>query len=277
MKIVWKSGITFVFFIVLTLAATANATNLDSFRQLTGHISIAGGTAHVPVMNELARRIMQYNSNIQISVSGGGSSIGIKKVGEGQIDIGNSGRALNEEEKRTYDITSIPFAIDGIAVVVHPSNPVSNLTTEQAEKIFSGEITNWQEVGGSNSPIKLYGRDANSATREVFWEKLLNKGPISAATNIIDSNNSMKIVISWDRAGIGYMGIGMVNDKIKALSINGIEPSQENARSTRYFVVRKLYSNITKSPSMLTQLFIAYLQSPEGREVTSAAGYIPVN
>ena len=127
-------------------------------------------------MKDAAEQIMAANPKIRITVAGGGSGVGVQKVGEGLVSIGNTGRALSQEEIEKYGLKSFPFAIDGVAVAVHPKNPVSDLSPEKVQAIYAGKITNWKEVGGPDATINLYTRDEASGIREVFWEKLLKKG-----------------------------------------------------------------------------------------------------
>lgn len=154
--------------LMLSLPAVASGGFLEQFSGLDGKIDIAGGTAHIPVMNDAAKNIMSANPKIRITVAGGGSGIGVQKVGEGLVDIGNTGRALLQEEMDKYGLRSLPFAVDGVAVIVHPENPVKELSSQQVRDIFAGTIKNWREVGGNDAGINLFTRDEASGTREVF-------------------------------------------------------------------------------------------------------------
>jgi len=254
----------------------AESKYLAAFAGLKGKIDIAGGTAHIPVMKEAARRIMTYNPNIRITVAGGGSGVGVQKVGEGLVDIGNTGRPVSPEERARYGLKSYAFAIDGVAVAVHPSNSVKSLSTKQVQDIFAGKIKNWQAVGGKNSPIHLYTRDEASGTRAVFWKKLLKKGPIADNANIVPSNGAMKVAISRDENAIGYLSIGHIDNTISPVKIDGIYPSQENAKNGSYKVVRKLYMNTKGEPDKLVKIFINYILSPEGAEIIKKCGFIPL-
>jgi phosphate transport system substrate-binding protein len=251
----------FLFFGFLQSAAFCAA--LDGFAGLEGTISIAGGTAHIPVMNDAAKNIMTFNPKIRITVEGGGSGIGVQKVGEGLVDIGNTGRALSEEEVAKYGLKSFAFALDGVATVVHPENPVAGLSPQQIMDVFAGSITNWKDVGGKEGTIHLFSRDEASGTREVFWEKLLKKGPVATSANIVASNGAMKVAVAQDKDAIGYVGIGHVDKSLKALSLDGVTSSQENAMNGTYPVVRKLYMNTKGEPSKLVKAFIDYIMSPE--------------
>lgn len=253
---------------------TAVSAGLRRFEGLQGKIDIAGGTAHIPVMNAAAERIQWAYPDIRITVAGGGSGVGVEKVGQGLVEIGNTGRPLTSQEKDAYGLVTFPFAIDGVAVVVHPSNPVADLTPAQVREIYEGTITNWKDAGGADQPINLYTRDEASGTREVFWEKLLAKGKVAEKANVVVSNGAMKVAVAGDPGAIGYIGIGYVEDTLKALKIDGVEPSQTNAAMGKYRIVRKLYMNTKGQPSPLVQAFIDYIRSPEGATLIKAAGYI---
>jgi phosphate transport system substrate-binding protein len=253
----------------------AVSAELRRFDGLQGKIDIAGGTAHIPVMNDAAKRIQRAFPDIRITVAGGGSGVGVEKVGQGLVEVGNTGRPLSQKEKDAHGLVTFPFAIDGVAVVVHPSNPVANLTPAAARDIYEGQITNWQDAGGEDQPINLFTRDEASGTREVFWEKLLAKGKIAEKANVVASNGAMKVAVAGDPGAIGYISLGHVDRTVKALRIDGVEASQANAAAGKYFVVRKLYMNTKGQPSPLVQALIDYIRGPEGATLITAAGYIP--
>ncbi|HNR49981.1 MAG TPA: phosphate ABC transporter substrate-binding protein [Deltaproteobacteria bacterium] len=258
-------------------AGGIQASELDRFAGLKGTIDIAGGTAHIPVMNDAGKNIMRFNPDIRITVAGGGSGVGVQKVGEGLVDIGNTGRAVSEAEKSKYGLVSFPFAIDGVAVVVNPKNPVSELSAQQIKEIFSGRIANWKDLGGPDAAIHLFTRDEASGTREVFWEKLLNKGDLAQNANIVASNGAMKVAVAGDPHAIGYLGIGHISKDVKAVVIDKVEPSQENAKSGAYRVTRYLYMNTKGQPTQLQQAFIDYILGPDGAEICKKHGYIPIS
>ena len=258
-----------------TALAAAPAAPLDAFKGQKGVIDIAGGTAHIPVMKEAARQIMEANPAVRITVAGGGSGVGVQKVGEGIVQIGNTGRALKPAEVEKYGLVSFPFAIDGVAVAVNPGNKVEGLTKAQIKDIFSGKIANWKEVGGADAPISLYVREDGSGTRETFEERALDKGASAAAANVVNSNGAMKTAIGQDPNAIGYVGIGHLDKSIKGISVDGMAPSQENAASGQYTVTRLLYMNTKGEPQGITRGFVDYIFTPAGQEIVSKAGYIP--
>ena len=258
-----------------TALAAAPAAPLDAFKGQKGVIDIAGGTAHIPVMKEAARQIMEANPAVRITVAGGGSGVGVQKVGEGIVQIGNTGRALKPAEVEKYGLVSFPFAIDGVAVAVNPANKVEGLTKAQIKDIFSGKIANWKEVGGADAPISLYVREDGSGTRETFEERALDKGASAAGANVVNSNGAMKTAIGQDPNAIGYVGIGHLDKSIKGVSVDGMAPSQENAASGQYTVTRLLYMNTKGEPQGITRGFVDYIFTPAGQEIVSKAGYIP--
>ncbi|MBW2590591.1 MAG: substrate-binding domain-containing protein, partial [Deltaproteobacteria bacterium] len=165
-----------IFVFMIAVSSFAIAGDLDRFEGVKGTLRIAGGTAHIPVMKEAAKRIMSVNRDIKITIAGGGSGVGIKQVGEGLIDLGNSGRKATDDEIKRYGLKMHKFAIDGIAVVVNPKNSVLKMKKSELIDIFSGKIINWKAFGFKDRGINVYTRDASSGTRKVFWKKALKKG-----------------------------------------------------------------------------------------------------
>lgn len=263
--------------LVLALCGTAMASGLDAFKGKSGEISIAGGTAHIPVMEKAARNIMTANPDIRITVAGGGSGVGIQKVGEGLVDIGNSGRKASDDEVAKYGLILFPFAVDGVCTIIHPENPVLTLTKEQTQQIFAGKITNWKDVGGKDAKINLYTRDEASGTRSTYWKKLLKKGDIAVSANVVASNGAMKTAISRDPDGIGYVSIGHLDDTVKAPDLDGATVSQQAAKDGTYPVVRLLYMNTKGEPKGIVKSFIRYIMGPDCEQIIKDSGYIPMN
>jgi phosphate transport system substrate-binding protein len=261
--------------LLLACPGVGHSAPLDQFKSLSGTLDIAGGTAHIPVMKDAAQRIMAVNPKIRISIAGGGSGVGVQKVGAGLVAIGNTGRALTPAEIARYGLKSFPFAIDGVAVAVNPKNPVQALTAQQVRDIFAGKVANWKRLGGPDAPIDLYTRDEASGTREVFWKKLLKKGPIADKANVVPSNGAMKTAIAQDPNAIGYVGIGHLDATVMGVKLDGVEPTQENAKSGKYPVVRLLYMNTKGDPAPLAKAFINYIKGPAGAKLVTKHGYIP--
>lgn len=277
MKKQWGLACFITFLFMAGLSVSADAGGLENFKGESGSVKISGGTAHIPVMKAAAKNIMQTNENIQISIAGGGSGVGIKQVGEGLVDIGNSGRMPSDEEVTQYSLKMFKWAIDGVGVVVHPDNPVKNLTTDQLKEIYAGKLTQWKTLGGPDKPINIYTRDESSGTREVFWKKALAKGDISAKALFAASNGAMKTAIAQDPFGIGYVSIGHIDRSVAPVALDNVAPTIEAVKSGKYKVARGLYSNTKGEPKGLTHKFIDYLLSDEGQQLTAQKGFIPVN
>ena len=265
------------FALVLLGASLAMAAPLDSFKGQKGTLDIAGGTAHIPVMKKAAQAIMSANGDIRITVAGGGSGVGVQKVGEGLVQIGNTGRALKESEIAKYGLETFPFAIDGVAIAVNPANSVTSLTKAQIKDVFAGKIVNWKELGGKDAPISLYVREDGSGTRETFEERALDKGTSTSSANVVNSNGAMKTAIAQDPNAIGYVGIGHLDDSIRGVTVDGMVPSQANAADGSYTITRLLYMNTKGKPQGLTALFIDYIYSEDGKGFIRSSGYIPLD
>jgi len=271
-----KTIVSLMFAALLITATAAFAAPLDTFKGQKGTLDISGGTAHIPVMKEAAKRIMTTNPDIRITVAGGGSGVGVKQVGEGLVTIGNTGRPLKEDEIKKYGLVTYPFAIDGVAIVVNPKNKINSLTTQQVMDIYSGKIKDWKEVGGAKGAINIFGREEGSGTREVFTDRAIKKGELVSSVNVVNSNGAMKTAVAQDKRAIGYVGIGHIDNSVKAPTFDGVVPSQENAANGTFKVTRNLFMNTKGKAEGITKLFIDYIFSPEGAEIIKDSGYIPL-
>ena len=270
----FRIGMLLVFSLLVSNPCLAGA--LDVFDGQKGTIKIAGGTAHIPVMKEAAKRIMTRNKDIVITVAGGGSGVGIKQVGEGLVDIGNSGRQAKPEEVEKYGLKMFKWAVDGVGVVVNPANPVQSLTKDQLKRIYAGEIDNWSTIGGADHAITIYTRDEASGTRAVFWKKALDKGEIATGALFVPSNGAMKTAVANDPHAIGYVSVGHMDETVAPVALDGVAPTLETVKSGQYPIARGLYSNTKSDPTGLTKLFIDYLLRSEGQQIAAENGFIPV-
>ncbi len=267
----------FAVILIMGLAVTATAGGLDDFKGVSGSIKISGGTAHIPVMKVAAQKIMTAHDGIKISIAGGGSGVGIKQVGEGLVDIGNSGRKPTEAELSKFPLKINQWAIDGVGVVVNPDNPVKSLSTAQLKDIYSAKLTNWKALGGPDKRINLYTRDKASGTRAVFWKKALSKGDIDAKAHFVPSNGAMKTAIAQDPYAIGYVSVGHIDNSVAPVALDGVAPTLDNVKQGKYKVARGLYSNTKGDPKGLAKKFIDYLYGAEGQKIVIEKGFIPVN
>ena len=267
------------------VAAVLVATAVSAFSvqgaaaQLSGKLTVAGSTTVLPINQECARILMERNPDLRISVSGGGSGHGIKAVGAGDIDIGAASRDIKEEEWAKYpDLKPFVIAKDSVAIVVHPENPVSELTMEQVAKIFAGEINNWKEVGGEDAEIRVITREEGSGTRETF-EKFVMRPlqlEITADASVKPSNGEVRATVATDKNAIGYISLGYVDESVKALKIDGVEPTVEKVLSGEYPITRNLYLITKGEPEPLEKAFIDFVLSEEGQKIVEELGYIPV-
>jgi len=245
--------------------------------ELSGQLTIAGSTTVLPINQECARLLMKKNPGLRISVSGGGSGHGIKSVGAGEIDIGAASRDVKPAEMEKYpDLRPVAIGKDSVAIVVHPSNKVSELTLEQASKIFAGEITNWKEVGGADEAIRVITREEGSGTREVFEKYVLKPfgREMTGRAAVKPSNGEVRATVSGDENSIGYVSLGYLDPSVKAVKINGVEATVENVLAGKYPIVRTLYLITKGEPDELEKAFIDFVLSEEGQKVVEDMGYI---
>jgi len=265
-----------VFVMVLFMTGICFASGLNTFKGEKGILRISGGTAHISVMKAAAKRIMTFNPEIQITIAGGGSGAGIKQVGEGLVNIGNSGRQATEAEIGKYGLSMYKWAIDGVAAVVNTENRVNKLSGKQLQAIYAGKITNWKDLGGDDRPINIYTRDASSGTRAVFWKKALGKGDILGQANFVASNGAMKSAVSNDPYAIGYVSVGYIDNSVTPVTLDNITPSLNTVKTGEYKVARGLFSNTKGDAQGLAKKFIDYLLSLEGQSIAAEKGFIPV-
>lgn len=265
-----------VLLFLFSVSGALASDDLSSFAGKKGSLRIAGGTAHIPVMKESAKQIINFNPDIQISIGGGGSGLGIKQAGEGLVDIGNAGRKATDEEVSKFNLKLLKWAVDGVGVVVHPGNTVQTLTSDQLQNIFAGKVTNWKEMGGSDQRINLYTRDEASGTRKVFWKKALAKGDIAARANVVVSNGAMKTSVAGDPFAVGYVSVGHIDESVAPVALDGVTPTMETVRSGKYTVARGLYSMTKGEATGLAKLFLDFIISPTGQQIVAEKGFIPV-
>ncbi len=243
---------------------------------LSGTITEAGSTTVQPLAEELAQAFMDQNSDVKITIQGGGSSTGVKSAADGTVDIGAASRELKDSEKSLGLVVHV-LARDGIALITHPSQTVTNLTVEQIKQIYSGEITNWSEVGGADAEIDVVSREEGSGTRTAFEEMVMGEDAVIIATAILQSSNgAIKTTVASDKNAIGFISFGYLDTTVKALSVNGIAGTVANAKNGTYPIVRPLLLLTKGEPTGLVKEFIDYCLSDAGQEIVGK-DYITVN
>jgi phosphate transport system substrate-binding protein len=244
-----------------------------------GSISLAGSTTVQPVAEKLAEAFKATNPSAQVDVQGGGSSVGVKSAGEGTVDIGMASREIKDSEIDTYPSLVIhTIARDGIAIVVHPDVGVDGLTLDQVRDIFSGAITNWSEVGGDDKAIVVVSREEGSGTRGAFEEMVMGKdGPVIVDTAILQpSNGALKTTVSTTEDSIGFLSFGYLDTSVKALAIDGVDATVENALNGSYPIVRPLNMLTDGEPEGAVKAFLDFVMSAEGQAVVEEEGYLSV-
>lgn len=255
-------------------ARTSSVTVQDN-TTFTGFITMAGSTSMEKLANALAESFMLKYPDVTVTVEFTGSSAGIESVLAGSADIGNSSRALTEEEKSSGAVENI-VAIDGIAVITDSSNTAAALSTEQLTGIYKGEIRNWSEAGGDDMPIVVVGREAGSGTRETF-EELLGIKDMCAYANELNSVGAVMARIASTPGAIGYVSLDVLDDTVRAISIDGAEPTEENIKAGSYLLSRPFImvtnGKIGIQSEAVQEMFI-YLRSEEGQGLIRAVGLI---
>lgn len=208
-----------------------------------------------------------------IYVQGGGSTAGIEAVRTGAAHIGMSSRSLTVGEKHLYHVT---VAKDALAIIVHPENPVDDLSLAQIRQIFSGKVRNWGDVGGRSRPIVLVTREEGSGTREAFQKMVMKEEEISLEALVQDSNGAIRQVVAGDPNAIGYISLGLVNPKVKALKISGVEPSVKNIFHGRYRLVRPFLFVFNGSPQGEALSFLEFVLCPEAQELLAKEGLVTI-
>jgi len=244
-------------------------------------IVIKGSTTVLPISQKAAEAYRKTNT-ISISIEGSGSGNGIKAIIDGTCDIGNSSREMKEKELKSarekgVTVKEITVAYDMIIPVVHPSNPVKNLTTDQLKAIYDGSIKNWKEVGGKDENIVVISRDTSSGTYEVWESKIMNKTDVRKDALLQASNGAVASSVTGNPKAIGYIGYGYLTDSIHAVMVNNVEGTIENGKSGKFPISRKLYMYINETKiSKEAMDFVNYLIGADGQKLVKEAGFIPL-
>ena len=235
-------------------------------------ITLAGSTAFQPFAEKLAEQYMEIHKDININVQGGGSAVGIQSANSGAAEIGMADLVQLPDEAKT--LTATVVAKDGIAIVVNPKNKVANLTTDQVRDIFNGKITNWKEVGGEDATITVISREAGSGTRSSF-EQIVKDIVLKKDALIQDSNGTIRETVANDPNSVGYLSHGLINEKVKPLTLDGLEPSTENIIAGKYKLVRPIFLLVKGQPQGEVKDFIDYILSDEGQQTIISDGLLP--
>jgi len=234
-------------------------------------ITVAGSTSVEPFAELLAEEYMHLHPRSHIYVQGGGSSAGIEAVRSGAAHIGMSSRSLIAGEKSLY---AVLIARDAIAIIVHPKNPVIDLPLMKVREVFTGRIKNWKELGGADRTITLVTREEGSGTREAFQKLLMGKEEIALESLVQDSNGAIRQVVAGDPNAVGYISLGLVNGKVKALKISGAEPCLENIENGRYHLVRPFLFLFKGEPSGEAKSFLDFAMNRKAQNLLAKEGLV---
>ncbi len=270
------SGKNIIFFcFVIVLVCLLIFTSCSKEKGQYSIIVIAGSTSVQPIVEYLAEEYMKEEKEVQINVQGGGSSTGIQSAYTGVANIGTSSRELKENE-RNLNLTEDVIAYDAIALIVHPSNNINNLSVEQIRGIFSGEIKNWKQVGGQDREIHVVTREEGSGTRGAFQEMAMGEQEIYDGAVVQDSNGAIRVVVAGDKKAIGYISLGLVNKEVKAIKIDGIAPTIKNVKERKYKLCRPFLFLTKGKVNKETEKFINFVLSKKAQEMILKEGFINV-
>lgn len=258
-------------------SADTNTDGSNTETTLSGTVSTDGSTSMEKVINSLGESFMAMNKDVKFTYNPTGSGSGIQAVSEGRCDIGLSSRALKDEEKASGLVETV-VALDGIAIVVNPENPVSNLDIDTIAKIYTGEITNWKDVGGNDAEIVLIGREAGSGTRDGF-ESITDTKDACQYRQELTSTGDVINTVSQNPDAIGYASLSAVGDSVKALTVGGVEATEATVKDGSY-VVQRPFVLVTKEGTKLSpaaQAFFEYALSADAASIIAAAGAVAAN
>lgn len=258
-------------------SADTNTDGSNTETTLSGTVSTDGSTSMEKVINSLGESFMAMNKDVKFTYNPTGSGSGIQAVSEGRCDIGLSSRALKDDEKASGLVETV-VALDGIAIVVNPENPVSDLDIDTIAKIYTGEITNWKDVGGNDAEIVLIGREAGSGTRDGF-ESITDTKDACQYRQELTSTGDVINTVSQNPDAIGYASLSAVGESVKALTVGGVEATEATVKDGSY-VVQRPFVLVTKEGTKLSpaaQAFFDYVLSADAASIIAAAGAVAAN
>jgi len=268
--------------IILTIAIVA-ITSTAIFAQ-----RIKGSDTCLPLSQKEAEVFMKTNSGTSVTVTGGGSGVGLAALIEGTTDIAHSSRAIKFDEKQKMQeggktVKEVIVAYDALAIVVHPQNRVTNLTREQLEGIFTGRIRNWKDVGGDDMPIVPYARETSSGTYDFIKEYVLRNRNYMNGIMSMPATGAIIQSVSQTQGAIGYVGLAYLNSSVKAIHVsydqgkNYVEPSVANAKNNTYPIVRELYYYYATRSEAMVKPFIDFVLSAEGQKIVEETGFVTID
>jgi phosphate transport system substrate-binding protein len=251
-------------------------------------VKIKGSDTLLPLAQKWSEVYMKKNPGSQITVTGGGSGVGIAALIDGTTDIATSSRNMKMDEKLKLQEAGVGYkevivAYDALAVVVNPNNSVKKLTREQLESIFTGKFTNWNQVGGSDMKIIAYSRESSSGTYEFFKEHVLNKKNYASSCLLMPATGAIIQSVSQTKGAIGYVGLAYDNKTVATVSVSYdkgktyIEPNETTAKNRTYPIVRPLYFYYRLKAEKNVKPLVDFILSAEGQKIVLEVGYVPLN
>lgn len=244
-------------------------------------LRISGSTTVLPIAQKAAELYQKMRPELALSVSGTGSGDGLKALTEGGVDIANSSRDLKTKEKAhaaelKAELKPHAVALDCVAVIVHPENPIASLSLDDLKGIYTGRYKNWSQLGGADKPIVAINRDPSSGTFEVWLEKVLQGERVRPDAQVQASNGAVAQAVAGNKYAIGYVGLGYLRPAVKALAINDSLPSVESVRNQSYPISRELYMFTRGDGSQAALDFIDFILSQEGQKMVEGEGFVPI-
>ena len=235
-------------------------------------VIVSGSTSVHPYVEVLAEEFALLAPGNQVDVQGGGSSAGIMAVEYGIADIGMSSRPLREQEEHLW---VIEIAKDGLAMIVHPQNPVNHLSLEQVRSIYTGALQNWSLVGGTDTRIHVIAREEGSGTRDAFEDLVMGGLRITPRAIVQSTNGSVRQLVAGDPNAIGFISLGLINEQVQGVYLDGVAPTAENVRNDSYSLYRSFLFVALERPTGLTAEFINFILSDTGKELMTQEGLVP--
>lgn len=271
-------------FVLWSCNSNSETQKKENIKENTTSIKIKGSETVLPISEKAAQVFSKENTSNLVSVTGGGSGVGLSALTSGNTDIAQSSRKIKFSEQQKFqqdgeEIKEVIVAYDALAVIVHPQNKVKKLTREQLEGIFTGKITNWNEVGGENLKIIPYSRETSSGTYEFFKEHVLQNKNFMSGIMSMPANGAIMQSVSQTKGAIAYVGMAYLNQTVQPISVSfedGIysEPTVENAKNQTYPIVRPLYYYYLEKSENKVKKFINFILSPSGQKLVEEVGFI---
>jgi phosphate transport system substrate-binding protein len=263
--------------VVFTMALLTGAPGIAGAESIV----IKGSTTVLPIAQKAAEEYMKMHSGVNISVSGGGSGNGIKAIIDGTCDIADSSRFIKDKEvalAMQRNVLPVPHrvALDCVVPIVHPSNPLGDISSGNLKEVYMGNITNWKELGGPDKPIVVISRDTSSGTYEVWHEKALKKEKVTPKALLQASNGAVAQAVAKNKYAMGYVGIGYLNKDIKGLTVDGVEATPTTALNGTFPISRALFMFTNGWPEGEVMSFINFVVSPAGQKIAKEEGFVPM-